>query len=111
MNARISRRTFLEVAGGAALTTTLSGCFGVGSSQSTGTGGGPGTVEVWDIRTGNEQKVVQAAVAAYNSAQKAVKVRVDFFENDPYKQELQVAMGAKNPPDVFFGWGGGILKS
>jgi len=113
MNARISRRTFLEVAGGAALTTTLAGCFGVGSSQSTstGAGGGTGTVEIWDIRTGNEQKVVQAAVAAYNSAQKAVKAHVDFFENDPYKQKLQVAMGAKNPPNVFFGWGGGILKS
>lgn len=112
MNARISRRTFLEVTGGAALTTTLAGCFGVGGSQSTGTGGSStGSVEVWDIRTGNEQKVVQAAAAAYNSAQKTVKAHVDFFENDPYKQKLQVAMGAKNPPDVFFGWGGGILKS
>ncbi|HEV2653744.1 MAG TPA: hypothetical protein VGT82_02250, partial [Ktedonobacteraceae bacterium] len=69
MQARVSRRTFLQVTGGAALTTTLSGCFGVGSSQSTstGAGSGTGTVEVWDIRTGNEQKVVQAAVAAYNS--------------------------------------------
>lgn len=112
MNTRMSRRTFLEVAGGAVLTTTLTGCFGVGGSQSTGSGGSSaGTVEVWDIRTGNEQKVVQAAAAAYNSAQSAVKVHLDFFENDPYKQKLQVAMGAKNPPDIFFGWGGGILKS
>ncbi len=113
MQPRVSRRTFLQVTGGAALTTTLSGCFGVGSSQPTSTGAGSstGTVEVWDIRTGNEQKVVQAAVAAYNSAQKAVTAHLDFFENDPYKQKLQVAMGAKNPPDVFFGWGGGILKS
>ena len=112
MNARMSRRTFLEVTGGAALTTTLAGCFGVGGSQTTGSGGSSaGTIEVWDIRTGNEQKVVQAAAAAYNSAQSAVKVHLDFFENDPYKQKLQVAMGAKNPPDIFFGWGGGILKT
>ncbi|HLG61557.1 MAG TPA: substrate-binding domain-containing protein [Ktedonosporobacter sp.] len=111
MNAKMSRRTFLEVTGGAALTTTLAGCFGVGSSQSTGTGSSTSVIEVWDIRTGNEQKVVQAAAAAYNSLGKAAKVHVDFFENDPYKQKLQVAMGAKNPPDVFFGWGGGILKS
>jgi raffinose/stachyose/melibiose transport system substrate-binding protein len=113
MQARVSRRTFLQVTGGAALTTTLTGCFGVGSSQSTSTGSGSsaGTVEVWDIRTGNEQKVVKAAVAAYNSAQKGVTVHLDFFENDPYKQKLQVAMGAKNPPDIFFGWGGGILGS
>ncbi|HLZ81350.1 MAG TPA: extracellular solute-binding protein [Ktedonobacteraceae bacterium] len=107
----MSRRTFLEVAGGAALTTTLTGCFGVGSSQTGSGGSSAGTVEVWDIRTGNEQKVVQAAATAYNSAQSAVKVHLDFFENDPYKQKLQVAMGAKNPPDIFFGWGGGILKT
>lgn len=94
------------------MSTTLAGCFGVGGSQTTGSGGSSaGTVEVWDIRTGNEQKVVQAAAAAYNSAQSAVKVHLDFFENDPYKQKLQVAMGAKNPPDIFFGWGGGILKT
>lgn len=111
MNAKMSRRTFLEVAGGAALTTSLAGCFGVGGSQTGSTGGSTGTIEVWDIRTGNEQKVVQTAVAAYNSLGKAAKAHVDFFENDPYKQKLQVAMGAKNPPDVFFGWGGGILKS
>ena len=111
MNAKMSRRTFLEVAGGAALTTSLAGCFGVGGSQTTNTGSSTGVVEVWDIRTGNEQKVVQAAVAAYNNLGKAAKAHVDFFENDPYKQKLQVAMGAKNPPDVFFGWGGGILKS
>jgi raffinose/stachyose/melibiose transport system substrate-binding protein len=113
MHVNVSRRTFLKVTGGAALASTLSGCFGVGGSQTTnsGTGSSAGTVEVWDIRTGNEQKVVQAAVAAYNSSQKTVKTHVDFFENDPYKQKLQVAMGAKNPPDVFFGWGGGILKS
>lgn len=110
MNAKMSRRTFLEVTGGAALSTTLAGCFGVGSSP-TNTGSSTGVVEVWDIRTGNEQKVVQAAAAAYNSLGKAAKAHVDFFENDPYKQKLQVAMGAKNPPDIFFGWGGGILKS
>ncbi|MGI9058160.1 MAG: extracellular solute-binding protein [Ktedonobacteraceae bacterium] len=111
MQTKISRRTFLEVTGGAVLSTTLAGCFGFGGSQTGSGGSSAGTIEVWDIRTGNEQKVVQAAAAAYNSAQSAVKVHLDFFENDPYKQKLQVAMGAKNPPDIFFGWGGGILKT
>ena len=111
MQSKLSRRTFLEVAGGAAMATSLAGCFGVGGTTSTSNSGSTGTVEVWDIRTGNEQKVVQAAATAYNSAQKNVKVHVDYFENDPYKQKLQVAMGAKNPPDIFFGWGGGVLKS
>jgi raffinose/stachyose/melibiose transport system substrate-binding protein len=110
MQSKLSRRTFLEVAGGAAMATSLAGCFGVGGSSGS-SNSSTGSVEVWDIRTGNEQKVVSAAATAYNSAQKNVKVKIDYFENDPYKQKLQVAMGAKNPPDIFFGWGGGVLKS
>lgn len=109
MRTRVSRRTFLEVAGGAALTTTLAGCFGVGGSQTTSSGGS--TVTVWDIRTGNEQQALQAITSTFNSSHSNLRVVVDFFQNDPYKQKLQVAMGAHNPPDIFFGWGGGVLKS
>lgn len=110
MQAKVSRRTFLQVTGGAVLTTTLSGCFGVGNSQTT-TGSGSSTVSIWDIRTGSEQQVVQSIVSAFNTAHSNIHVVVDFFQNDPYKQKLQVAMGAHNPPDIFFGWGGGVLKS
>ena len=110
MQTRISRRTFLQAAGGAALSTTLAGCFGAGSGP-TNTGSSSTTVTVWDIRTGSEQQVVQSMAAAFNSAHSNIHAVVDFFQNDPYKQKLQVAMGAHNPPDIFFGWGGGILKS
>jgi raffinose/stachyose/melibiose transport system substrate-binding protein len=49
--------------------------------------------------------------AQFNSSHPSIHATVQFFENDPYKQKLQVAMGAHHPPDIFFGWGGGILKS
>jgi raffinose/stachyose/melibiose transport system substrate-binding protein len=107
---RISRRTFLQAAGGAALSTTLAGCVGVGSSQ-TNTGSSSTTITIWDIRTLSEQQVVQSMAAAFNSAHSNIRAVVDFFQNDPYKQKLQVSMGARNPPDIFFGWGGGVLKS
>ncbi len=112
MQERISRRHFLQVSGGVSLATILSGCFGTGGGQGT-TGGANGTssVTIWDIRTGNDQKIVQDATAAFNSQHSDIRAAVEFFQNDPYKQKLQVAMGAKHPPDVFFGWGGGILKS
>jgi raffinose/stachyose/melibiose transport system substrate-binding protein len=110
MQTRISRRTFLQVTGGAALSTTLAGCFGVGSGP-TNTGSSSTTITIWDIRTGSEQQVVQSMAAAFNSAHSNMHAVVDFFQNDPYKQKLQVAMGAHNPPDIFFGWGGGVLKS
>ncbi|GAC1366898.1 MAG: extracellular solute-binding protein [Ktedonobacteraceae bacterium] len=114
MRARMSRRTFLEVAGGTALTTTMVGCFGVGGSQSTtssGSSNGSSTVTIWDIRTGSEQKVIQNITDDFNTKHAGIRATVNYFQNDPYKQKLQVAMGAHNPPDIFFGWGGGILKS
>jgi raffinose/stachyose/melibiose transport system substrate-binding protein len=110
MQAKVSRRTFLQVAGGTVLTTTLTGCFGIGSSQTT-TGNSSSTITVWDIRTGTEQKVVQTSVDSFNATHSNFQVAINYFQNDPYKQKLQVAMGARNPPDIFFGWGGGVLKS
>src|ERR1019366_8790689 len=107
---KLSRRTFLEVAGAAAATTTLAGCFGVGGSPTT-TSSNSSTITVWDIRTGADQKVVQTITDDFNTAHSTIHATLDFFQNNPYKQKLQVAMGAHNPPDIFFGWGGGILKS
>lgn len=111
MQRKITRRTFLQVAGGTALTTSLAGCFGVGGSQTTSGGNSSSTVSIWDIRTGSEQKVVQGAVDSFNSSHPSIQATINYFENDPYKQKLQVAMGAHTPPDIFFGWGGGVLKS
>jgi raffinose/stachyose/melibiose transport system substrate-binding protein len=111
MQEKVSRRTFLQVAGGTVLTTALTGCFGVGSSQTTSGSSSSSTINIWDIRTGSEQKVVQSAVDSFNSAHTDLHAAINFFQNDPYKQKLQVAMGAHTPPDIFFGWGGGVLKS
>ncbi|HKT37096.1 MAG TPA: substrate-binding domain-containing protein [Ktedonobacterales bacterium] len=111
MQSKVSRRTFLQIAGGTALTASLSGCFGVGNSGTTTTGSSTSTVTIWDIRTGSEQQAVQSAASAFNSSHSNIHAVVNFFQNDPYKQKLQVAMGAHNAPDIFFGWGGGVLKS
>jgi raffinose/stachyose/melibiose transport system substrate-binding protein len=110
MQEKVSRRTFLQIAGGTALTTALTGCFGVGGSQTT-TGNSGSTISLWDIRTGSEQKVVQSTVDNFNSSHSDVRATINFFQNDPYKQKLQVAMGAHTAPDIFFGWGGGVLKT
>jgi len=114
MQTKVTRRTFLHIAGGTVLLPTLTGCFGVGGSQTTttsGTGSSTSTITIWDIRTGSEQKVVQAITDDFNSKHPNIHAAINYFQNDPYKQKLQVAMGAHNPPDIFFGWGGGILKT
>lgn len=110
MQEKVSRRRFIEIAGATTLSTMLAGCFGVGGSQTT-TGGSSSTITIWDIRTGDEQRVVKNITSAFNSSQSSIHAVANFFANDPYKQKLQVAMGAHTPPDIFFGWGGGVLKS
>ena len=107
---RMSRRTFLEVAGGTALTTSLAGCFGVGGGAAT-SGGSKSNIVIWDISTGSDQRLEQSLNTTFNNTHSSIHATIQYYENDPYKQKLQVAMGAGNPPDVFFGWGGGILKS
>lgn len=112
VQADVSRRTLLKTAGGVSLTMLLSSCFGVGGNQSTTSGSSNATnITIWDIRTGDEQSVVKSINAQFNTKFPNIHATIDFFQNDPYKQKLQVAMGAHNPPDIFFGWGGGILES
>ncbi len=50
-------------------------------------------------------------IGSQSSGHPSIHATVQFFQNDPYKQKLQAAMGEHKPPDIFFGWGGGILKS
>jgi raffinose/stachyose/melibiose transport system substrate-binding protein len=112
MQERISRRHFLQLTGGISLATLLSGCFGTGGTQGTSGGAsGATTVTIWDIRTGNDQTIIKNETAAFDTKHPDIRAVIEFFQNGPYKQKLQVAMGAHRPPDIFFGWGGGILKS
>jgi len=70
---------------------------------------GPGTL-AWALTAGDE-KAYQDAVAQYNQRHPESKITLQLFPNEPYKQKLLVAMGAGTPPDLFFNWGGGILKA
>lgn len=105
----LTRRDFLAASGSAAFAAMLAGCsFGVGSNKSA-SGGNKATV--WDISTGQQQELMKDVVKRFNSDHKNMSMSVQFFQNDPYKNKLRTSMGAGNPPDLFYGWGGGILKS
>src|SRR5699024_9202163 len=69
------------------------------------------TILIWDISTGNEKELVKQEVEDFNSKHDDVQAKVEFFQNDPYKQKLQIAMGADESPDIFYNWGGGVLES
>jgi raffinose/stachyose/melibiose transport system substrate-binding protein len=65
---------------------------------------------VWAL-TGGDEKAYKQSVEEYDAAHPDAKATLQLFQNDPYKQKLLVALGSGSGPDVFFGWGGGILKS
>ncbi len=71
----------------------------------------PVTVTVWDIQVGLVQAQLKAQAAAFNKAHPDINVQYQFMQNDPYKAKLSIVMGAHKGPDIFMGWGGGILKS
>jgi raffinose/stachyose/melibiose transport system substrate-binding protein len=71
----------------------------------------PATVTIWDIQTGNEQKNLNAFAASFNKAHPTIRLQYQWYQNDPYKTKLAIAVGAHRGPDIFMGWGGGILQS
>jgi raffinose/stachyose/melibiose transport system substrate-binding protein len=66
-------------------------------------------ITVWDIQTGTQQKALLAEAAAFNKTHPDTPVQYT-FQPPTYPTVLSVAMGAHHGPDIFMGWGGGILK-
>ena len=77
------------------------------SAQSGGT-----TVTMWLVTTGPSpaNTALSSLAAAFDKSHPGDHVTVNFVENQSYKQKIQLAMGAGNPPTIFWTWGGGILK-
>lgn len=69
------------------------------------------TLDVWAIVRNTSDNTLANMVKEFNGQHSDVQAKLTQFENDPYKQKLLVAMGASQGPDVFFGWGGGVLES
>jgi len=67
------------------------------------------TLTFWHIITYTD--VLDKAVARFEQAHPGVKVKVETFDNDSFKQKLNVEMASGSPPDVFFTWGGGALQA
>jgi raffinose/stachyose/melibiose transport system substrate-binding protein len=55
------------------------------------------------------QAVINKAAAQYEASHHGVHITIQWIENTPFKQKIRLAMGAGNPPTMFFSWGGGIL--
>src|SRR6185437_10932514 len=54
--------------------------------------------------------VINQSVSAFEKNHPGDTITVNYIENQSYKQKIQLAMGAGNPPTIFWTWGGGPLK-
>jgi raffinose/stachyose/melibiose transport system substrate-binding protein len=112
------RPRWLAFMAAAALTVTLAACGGAagsGKASPAGTSGGTsgGTnVTMWLVTTGPSpaNTVINQAVTSFEKSHPGDTITIDYVENQSYKQKIQLAMGAGNPPTIFWTWGGGPLK-
>lgn len=109
------RRAALAVAAAAAMATVVAACSSSGSSapKAGGTGSGSGgTATMWLVTTGPSpaDDAEKALVSSFEQSHPGSTINLTLVENQSYKQKLQLAMGAGNPPTIFWTWGGGILQ-
>jgi raffinose/stachyose/melibiose transport system substrate-binding protein len=67
---------------------------------------------MWLVTTGPSpaNTAVQNLVTSFEKNHPGDHITIDFIENQSYKQKIQLAMGAGNPPTIFWSWGGGTLQ-
>ncbi|HEY1625399.1 MAG TPA: extracellular solute-binding protein [Streptosporangiaceae bacterium] len=115
---RAASRTWLTVAAVAAAAIMLAACgsaagSGKASSGSSSSSSASGTnVTMWLVTTGPSpaNTAVQNLVTSFEKSHPGDHITLDFIENQSYKQKIQLAMGAGNPPTIFWTWGGGTLQ-
>ena len=113
---RRSWRRRLVVMAVAATTVTIAACSS-GSSSSTpkasgSASGAAATATMWLVTTGPSpaDDAEKALVASFEQSHPGMTINLTLVENQSFKQKLQLAMGAGNPPTIFWTWGGGILQ-
>lgn len=68
------------------------------------------SLSLWHIQiAGDGPELIGDSVSRFIEQYPHIHVEVTPYQNDPYKVKLMVAMGTRNPPDIFSSWSGGPL--
>ncbi len=111
-------RRWLVVTAVSATAVTLAACSSGSSTSTPQASGTPtsstaaATATMWLVTTGPSpaDDAEKALVSSFNASHPGMTINLTLVENQSYKQKLQLAMGAGNPPTIFWTWGGGILQ-
>ncbi|MBN2510650.1 MAG: extracellular solute-binding protein [Spirochaetales bacterium] len=92
------------------------GMTSVSCQKSEGKAASAGPVEIdWWVLSGGagaddpRTEMNKRVAAEFEAANPNVKVNVNVFENEAFKQKIQLAIQAGDPPDLFHSWGGGVM--
>jgi raffinose/stachyose/melibiose transport system substrate-binding protein len=107
-------RRWLALTAAAAVSVALAACGSAsGSGKGAPSGARPGgtAVTMWLVTTGPSpiNTVINQSVSSFEKSHPGDTITIDYIENQSYKQKIQLAMGAGNPPTIFWTWGGGPL--
>ncbi|MBB6479915.1 extracellular solute-binding protein [Spirochaeta isovalerica] len=85
-----------------------------GQQESAKPDSGPVVIEWWALSGGGgaqdpASEFKKQAVADYEASHPGVKINLTILENEAFKQKIQVAIQAGDPPDIFHSWGGGVM--
>jgi raffinose/stachyose/melibiose transport system substrate-binding protein len=110
-----SGRRWLTLAAATTMAVALAACgsaAGSGKAASSTAKAGGTNLTMWLVTTGPSpaNTVINQAVSSFEKSHPGDTITVDYVENQSYKQKIQLAMGAGNPPTIFWTWGGGPLK-
>jgi raffinose/stachyose/melibiose transport system substrate-binding protein len=108
---RDTRDHWLAAAAAAAAAVTLAACgSAAGSGEATSTSSA--TATMWLVTTGPSpaNTVVQNLVSSFEKSHPGDTIAIDFIDDQSYEPEIQLAMGAGNPPSIFWSWGGGTFE-
>src|SRR6266513_1636516 len=102
-----SGRRWLTLAAAAAMTVALAACgsaAGSGKAASSSAKAGGTNLTMWLVTTGPSpaNTVINQSVSAFEKNHPGDTITVNYIENQSYKQKIQLAMGAGNPPVYFF---------
>lgn len=71
------------------------------------------TVTWWALSAGggdaSREVLRQQVIKDFEAQNPNVKVELTMLENEAFKQKIQVAIQAGDPPDIFHSWGGGVM--
>ena len=111
----MSGRRWPAIAATATMAVALAACgsaagSGKATSPSTAKAGGT-NLTMWLVTTGPSpaNTVVNQSVSSFEKSHPGDTITINYIENQSYKQKIQLAMGAGNPPTIFWTWGGGPL--